>query len=513
MTPEEKKKGGSRLEHKNESPKKDKKARSRDEIIRRRVTILAVVAAAMLTMALGLKMWIREPEITPPPTPSQGAYEPGKEPVQVSGRKEGVYTFLLLGRDTGGGGNTDTMMVASYDTKNQTVNVLNIYRDTMVNAPWDIKRINSVYNFNGGGEEGIEALKGYLMDLLGFAPDYYITIEWDAVGELVDAIGGVEFDVPYEMHYWDPTQNLRIDQAKGYRTLYGDDAMQVIRWRKNNDGSGTSVGDVGRVSIQQDFLKAVVAKCLRTVNLSTVPKYAQIMLDNVTTDIPLGTIVWFGTQALGLDMSNLSFHGLPGKLNGSAWSRSYNNYQSYVLPDGEAIVELVNASFNPYMEDVELSDLDIMSVNRDGSLSSSRGVVRDTKAAKPPVVPTRAPAAPTDEVEEPGTGEVEPNDPVTSPSPDPLESQIPAPGESGAPSEWPSIPPEFQPSAEPGESDVPAVEDPAVEVTPTPGESGSPSPGPVESAGPAPIPTPIPTATPEVEISPEFLPAMPAPAA
>lgn len=501
MTPEEKKKGGSRLEHKPEpqkKPGKAKKTRSRDAIIRRRVTILAVVAAVMLLLAVGLKMWIREPTITPPPTPSQGADEPGKEPVQFSDRKEGVYTFLLLGRDTGGGGNTDTMMVVAYDTKNQKVDVLNIYRDTMVNAPWDIKRINSVYNFNGGGEKGIEALKGYLKDLIGFAPDYYITVEWDAVGELVDAIGGVEFDVPYEMHYWDPTQNLRINQAKGYRTLNGDDAMQVIRWRQNNDGSRVKVGDVGRVSIQQDFLKAVVKKCLSTIDVGTVTKYAQIMLDNVTTDIPLGNIVWFGTQALGLDLNNLSFHSLPGKLNGSAWSRTYRNYQSYVLPDGEALVELVNASLNPYTEDIELSDLDIMSVNKDGSLSSSRGEVKDSKAVTAPVIPSKAPAASAEPSPEP-TETVEPTR-----TPDPLETQEPPATESPVPPEGTELPPEAQPSGEP------VTGEPTEAPGQPPAESESPSPEPLETAEPT--PSAEPTATPEMEISPEFLPAMPTPA-
>ena len=455
--------------------KKRKRKRSQDEIVLRRVTILAVVAVVMLVLALALRFWIREPEITPPPaaTPVPGVEQPGTDPVpeKVSERRKGVYTFLLLGRDTGGGGNTDTMMVATYDTVNQTVNVLNVYRDTMVNAPWDIKRINAIYGISGGGEKGIEALKGHLKDLLGFAPDFYVTIEWDAVGELVDAIGGVEFDVPYEMHYWDPTQNLRIDQAKGYRTLYGEDAMQVIRWRQNNDGSGVSVGDVGRVGIQQDFLRAVVAKCLKTINLTTIPKFAQIFMDNVTTDIPLGTIAWFGTQALGLDMGNLSFHSLPGKLNGAAWSRTYQNMQSYVLPDGAAIVELVNAGFNPYNEPIELSDLDIMSVNKDGSLSSSRGEVKDTPAAVAPVIPSRAPK------------------PSAAPSPSPQVTQ--------------------QPTAEPEQPvEIPTQEPEETPVPEEPVETQTPEELPAE-----PVSSQEPTPTPEAEISPEFLPAMPTPAA
>ncbi len=279
--------------------------------------------------------------------------------------------------------------------------------------------------------------------------------------------------------------------------------MQVIRWRKNNDGSKTSVGDVGRVEIQQNFLKAVMEKCLKTINISTVPKFAQILMNNVTTDIPLGTIVWFGQKALGLDMADLNFHSLPGKLNGSAWSRSYKNYQSYVIPDGPAVVELVNASFNPYLEDIRLSDLEIMSVNKDGSLSVSSGVVRDTKAAQPPVIPSKTPEKPTEEA--PGPGEAEP-------SPSPTESQAPgeASGESQAPvespepgpSEMPSLPPEFQPTPTPEGSGTPVGP-----VTPPPGETATPTPEPTPTATPEPTPT-----TPQnTEVSPEFLPPAPTP--
>ena len=137
----------------------------------------------------------------------------------------------MLGRDTGGGGNTDTMLLASYDVTNQKATVMSIPRDTMVNVNWDVKKINSVYNMNGQGDKGIAAVYKEVSQLVGFEPDYRVVVEWDAVGKIVDAIGGVYFDVPYDMDYHDPYQDLVIEQAKGYRLLNGDDAMQVIRWR------------------------------------------------------------------------------------------------------------------------------------------------------------------------------------------------------------------------------------------------------------------------------------------
>lgn len=93
--------------------------------------------------------------ITPPPvkeartqvtapaagkTEKEEQNEAGGEAPQVAGtgalkRKEGVYNFLLLGSDKGGG-NADTIIVASYDTKSQKVGVLSVPRDTMVDRDW-----------------------------------------------------------------------------------------------------------------------------------------------------------------------------------------------------------------------------------------------------------------------------------------------------------------------------------------------------------------------------------------
>ena len=126
------------------------------------------------------------------------------------------------------------MLLASYDITNQKATVMSIPRDTMVNVPWDIKRINSVYNYYGGGEKGIKALYKEISQLVGFEPDYQVIVEWEAVGKIVDAMGGVYFDVPRDMNYEDPYQDLSIHQSKGYRLLSGDDAMQVLRYRHDN---------------------------------------------------------------------------------------------------------------------------------------------------------------------------------------------------------------------------------------------------------------------------------------
>ena len=224
---------------------------------RRILIILGVVAAVLVCAALAVRSWIRMPELPQEPA---GPELPGVEDTGNRSRKQGVYTFLLAGRDVASG-STDTMLLLSYDTNAKTIYGLNLPRDTMMNVTTGSKRLNAIYSYNKGTdkgpqvEKGMTALKHAVADLTGITPDFYVLVEWEAIGELVDAVGGVEFTVPFDMDYDDPYQDppLHIHQKAGTRTLDGDDAMQVIRWRKNNDGGGGG-GDIARLSIQQDFL-------------------------------------------------------------------------------------------------------------------------------------------------------------------------------------------------------------------------------------------------------------------
>ena len=313
-------------------------------------------------------------------------------------KSQDYYTVLILGRDTGGGGNTDTMLLASYDVTNQKATVMSIPRDTMVNVSWDIKRINSVYNYYGGGDRGIQYLYKEIAQLVGFEPDYQVVVEWDAVGQIVDAMGGVWFDVPRNMNYDDPYQDLHIHQEKGYSLLTGDDAMQVLRYRHDNDMRyGYPDGDLGRIKTQQAFLTAMVDQLLQIKNVTKINQFIQVFQNNVETDLSFQNILWFAQQAIlgGLSMENVEFVTMPNR-TASCWSRTYHNYQSYVVPSADELLELVNTKLSPYTEVFTLSDLDIMSVNSDGSISSSTGHVEDSRAARPPVKPT-TPSKPEEE--------------------------------------------------------------------------------------------------------------------
>ena len=394
---------GKRLE---KQEPKQKKAKKPSRLTKGQKWLLAV-AIILAVVLLGVVAWdalFVKPDLPgngtqPDGTPTENGidYGDGVQP-RVSGERKSqdYYTVLILGRDTGGGGNTDTMLLASYDVTNQKATVMSIPRDTMVNIPYDIKRINAVYNYGGGGEKGIRALYKEISQLVGFAPDYQVIVEWEAVGKIVDAMGGVYFDVPRDMNYDDPYQNLSIHQTKGYRLLSGDDAMQVLRYRHDNKKNGKMLGyadgDLGRIKTQQGLLKAMIEQLMSLKNITKVNEFIKVFNENVETDLSFQNMLWFAKQAfLGnsrgakLDTAQVNFVTMPNK-NVSCWSRVYHSYQSYVTPNAQELLELVNNELSPFVEPSTMSDLDIMSVNSDGSVSSTTGHVEDSKAAAAPVI-------------------------------------------------------------------------------------------------------------------------------
>ena len=203
---------------------------------RRRKVLLIVLIVLLALVAAGViihQIYVRPPEI-PSQETSQGT-DPG---VLGAGRRDGVYTFLLVGRDDGGGGNTDTIMVGCYDVKNATPG----RAEHLPGHPGG-PTLGDQENQFRLQQQGMEGVQQQVKNLIGYVPDYYFVVELDAVAELVDAIGGVDYNVPYNMDYDDPSQDLSIHFQAGMQHLSGEDAVKVLRWRKNNSGENLSVGD------------------------------------------------------------------------------------------------------------------------------------------------------------------------------------------------------------------------------------------------------------------------------
>ena len=327
--------------------------------------ILFVLSAIVVGCYIGLKSWAKPPKPKPPePTQVMVTIQPTDNPdtkedesqgepttvpvVATKTRKKDCYTFLVMGMDDGNG-NTDTIMAVTFDVKGKHVSVISIPRDTLVDVPRTIKKINAAYSTGG-----IEEVQKEVSGIWGFPVDHYITVNLRGFKALVDAVGGVDFEVPINMNYDDPTQNLHIHLSKGMQHLDGEKALQLVRFR-----SGYANADIGRIETQQKFLKALAEKLISWDSVTKINQFVDIFAKNVKTDLDVGNLAYFGLAALDLDMSTgISMNTLPG--NGLV---TYKGIPYYYELYPRQVLDIINQSgANPYTEDLTLEDTNIFQV-------------------------------------------------------------------------------------------------------------------------------------------------------
>ena len=305
------------------------------------VFVLAILAGIYACL-------VRKPQVKAAPAGStsqdvSSSSSASSEPAPVKERKDDFFTILVSGLDDDNGG-SDTNILVGFDAKNQAITCVSIPRDTGVYINGKSRKINYAYNLGG-----MEQMRQTVSDALGIPVDFSVEVNLKAFVKLVDEIGGVDFEVPLNMNYDDPLQNLHIHLQKGMQHLNGADALKVVRFRHNNDGSGYGTEDIGRIGTQQAFLKAVFQKML--ANPQKITAYAQIFSEYVKTDLAVSELAWFGQEALLMGMDKLSFSTLPG-----VWSDRLNRW----VIDQDAALELVNSGLNPYLIDRTLADLHLV---------------------------------------------------------------------------------------------------------------------------------------------------------
>ena len=307
-----------------------------------------------------------EPSVEPTQDPNEGA------PASLN---ENMYTFLVVGLDQVSN-STDTIMVGRIDTETHKIDVVSIPRDTMVNVSWGTKRVNTYYSSDlVSGGNGIDGLMKGIRDLVGFDIDCYAVVDLEAFVELVDAIGGVDYDVPIEMYYYDPSQGLNISIPAGMQHLDGETAVKVVRFR-----SGYPTADIGRIGTQQDFLMSVASQMLTLGNIPNLPTFIDIFEKYVTTNLSAANISFFARQFLMCKSEDISFHTAPGNGGDSVKGNSY--YSLYV----DEWLEMVNECLNPYDQPVTTANVNILTHSYSSGFYSTTGVIAggaDSFAANP----------------------------------------------------------------------------------------------------------------------------------
>ena len=211
---------------------------------------------------------------------------------------------------------TDTIIVCNYDPQSQKLVMLSIPRDTFVGkSPEAAKgsdKINSVYS----KKDPTKTLKA-VNTITGLNIKYYAIVKNTSLINIVDILGGIDFEVPIDMDYDDPTQDLHIHLSKGMQRINGAKAEQLLRFRHNNDKTSypSSYGDndFGRMKTQRNFIKETIRQTLKLHNIPKARIIYNSIMENVETNIEKDMIFSYIPKAATFETENIISLQLPGE--------------------------------------------------------------------------------------------------------------------------------------------------------------------------------------------------------
>ena len=241
--------------------------------------------------------------------------------------------ILIVGVDSNGenadkfkGTRSDTMILVNIDPSKHSINAISIPRDSKVYLAGDygVQKINAAHALGG-----IDLTLKTVEDTLGIKVDKYVLVNNDGVKKLVDALGGVPVYIEKDMYYNDNTAGLHINLSKGLHVLNGDQVEGYLRFRK--DG----LGDIGRTSRQQWFVKAVLEKLQNPSTIAKIPEVLNIASIYVKTNLSLYEMSHLAAALRNIDMNDVEFATLPG-------APSKKGYISYWILDPEKTQEVID---------------------------------------------------------------------------------------------------------------------------------------------------------------------------
>lgn len=250
------------------------------------------------------------------------------------GLKGDHFRILVLGVDSkdykiNKAVRSDTIMLVDLDSKTGEINIVSIPRDTRtpIQGRKYQEKINHSFAY-GGPELTLDTVS----KLLKIQIDNYVVVDYKAVREYIDLIGGVDLFVPMDMKYTDPAADppLSIDLKEGQQNLNGDKALQYLRFRK-----GYKDADLGRIKAQQIFLKAMIKQSIKPSTIIKFPKIINIYKENIETNLPLLGAFKEAVFFFKYDLENIeafTIKGQPKTIEGV----------SYYIVDENGLVELIN---------------------------------------------------------------------------------------------------------------------------------------------------------------------------
>ncbi len=252
-----------------------------------------------------------------------------------------IINFLVVGKDDASG-LCDVIIVVSYDTNYQKAEVLQIPRDTYASyTTAAYRKINGALYSLGGIQQFVD----FTANALGIKIDHYICVDTKSVAKAIDIMGGIEIDIPMDMKYKDPYQDLFIDLKAGTHLLNGKEAVCFLRYR-----SGYITGDLGRIDAQKIFMSALANKLLKESSLKQMMLLAMEIIDDVNTDLNVSDCIALISSVRDLGLEDIGFTTLPGEAicsESGTWYYIANRQMAYEAVKEYIKFDATESDFDP----------------------------------------------------------------------------------------------------------------------------------------------------------------------
>lgn len=222
------------------------------------------------------------------------------------------FSVLFLGLDDRDGslkGRTDAILLATFNKQEKTVKMLNIPRDSRVEIVGRDRydKINHAHAFGG-----LDMTVATVENLLDIPVDYFVKLNFDAFMDIIDALGGVDVDVPFSFSEMDSDDRKGAIQInEGVQTLNGEEALAYVRMRKSDPR-----GDLGRGDRQKQVLEAIIEKSASFSTITRFDDLLQSLEGNLLTNLSFGNILSLHPYASGLrNIESLTISGEGIRLN------------------------------------------------------------------------------------------------------------------------------------------------------------------------------------------------------
>lgn len=241
----------------------------------------------------------------------------------VAAGDEGTINILLMCTDNDGL-RTDAIMLASYNTQTNNINMLSIPRDLRMYIGNRYQKINAAHAFyTDGVPGGPTATCEAVSRLTGVAINYYVDFSFSAIAQIIDELGAINFTIPdiygdgVGMVYDDPYQDLHINLPPGTYDLNGEQVVHLLRYRKGNPDPITGIrktypgGDADRIKIQQEFIRSLIDQKLNLALIKKIPSIFSDVKREIKTNFTVKDILKYSKYLKNISSTGINSLTVP----------------------------------------------------------------------------------------------------------------------------------------------------------------------------------------------------------